>query len=162
MGGGGGGVFFWWWREGGEEREKEDVFLGGGRELNGSMGTTAEVLPQFQEPTARRESTVKRENLNGESHGDSEEFRPEESEDFIYCHHIEPKVQHTCQEKNHSLFPRFVLLNETHPRRNIRCGERIEEKPKHLRQKQIQLYLTLQGKDKILHSIATLRKNSFR
>ena len=36
---------------------------------------------KFQEPTLRRESTVKRENLSGKSHGDREEFRPEESED---------------------------------------------------------------------------------
>ena len=60
---------------------------------------------EFQEPTLRRESTVKRENLSGESHGDREEFRPEESEDdaearkdfwfiqgyFIHRHQIEPR-----------------------------------------------------------------------
>ena len=33
---------------------------------------------EFQEPTLRRESTVRRENLSGESHGDREEFRHEE------------------------------------------------------------------------------------
>ena len=33
---------------------------------------------EFQEPTLRWESTVRRENLSGESHGDREEFRPEE------------------------------------------------------------------------------------
>ena len=33
---------------------------------------------EFQEPTLRRESTVRRENFSGESHGDWEEFRPEE------------------------------------------------------------------------------------
>ena len=62
---------------------------------------------EFQEPTLRREFTVRRENLSGESHGDREEFQPEESEDdaearknfwsiqedFIYRHHIEPRVQ---------------------------------------------------------------------
>ena len=62
---------------------------------------------EFQEPTLRRESTVKRENLSGESLDGWEEFRPEESEfdaearkdfwsiqeDFIYRHHIEPRVQ---------------------------------------------------------------------
>ena len=36
---------------------------------------------EFEEPTLRRESTVGRENLSGQSHGDREEFRPEESED---------------------------------------------------------------------------------
>ena len=33
---------------------------------------------EFQEPPLRRESTVRRENLSGESHSDREEFRPEE------------------------------------------------------------------------------------
>ena len=36
---------------------------------------------EFQEPTLREESTVKRENVNGESHGDREEFQPEETQD---------------------------------------------------------------------------------
>ena len=36
---------------------------------------------EFQEPTLCRESTVRRENLSGESDGDREEFRPEEPED---------------------------------------------------------------------------------
>ena len=62
---------------------------------------------EFQESTLRRESAVKRDNLSGESHGDRKEFRPEEKEDdaetqedfwsiqedFVYRHHIEPRVQ---------------------------------------------------------------------
>ena len=82
---------------------------------------------EFQEPTLRRESTVKRENLSGESQGDREEFRREESEDdaearkdwcvfkenFIYCHHIEPRVQLTCREKNHSSFHKIYILERT-------------------------------------------------
>ena len=36
---------------------------------------------EFQEPTLRPESTVKRENLSRHSHGDREDFRLEESED---------------------------------------------------------------------------------
>ena len=55
-----------------------------------------------------------------------------------------------------------MLLNETPPRRNIRCGGRIGEKPKHLRQKQIQLHWYCRGKDGILYLITTLRTNSFR
>ena len=57
---------------------------------------------EFQEPTLRREYTVRRENLSGESRGDREEFRPEETKDdagihkdfwsiqgdFIYHHHV--------------------------------------------------------------------------
>ena len=81
---------------------------------------------EFQEHTLRRESFVKRENPSGESHDDREEFRLEESEDdvearkefrtiqgdFIYCHHTDPRVQLTCQEKNHYLLPRFILLKK--------------------------------------------------
>ena len=38
---------------------------------------------EFEEPTLGREYTVKREreNLRGESHGEREEFRPEETKD---------------------------------------------------------------------------------
>ena len=36
---------------------------------------------EFQEPTLRRKSTVKRENISGESHGDREEFQFEETKD---------------------------------------------------------------------------------
>ena len=36
---------------------------------------------EFREPTPRREQTVRRENLSGESHGDREEIQPEESKD---------------------------------------------------------------------------------
>ena len=37
---------------------------------------------EFQEPTLRLEYTVRRENLSGESHGEREEFRPEETKDY--------------------------------------------------------------------------------
>ena len=36
---------------------------------------------EFQEPTLRREHTVRREYLSGESQGDKEEFQPEETKD---------------------------------------------------------------------------------
>ena len=36
---------------------------------------------EFQESTLRRESTIRRENLSGEFHGDREEFQPEETKD---------------------------------------------------------------------------------
>ena len=80
---------------------------------------------EFQEPTLRRESTVRRVNLSGESHGDKEEeFRPEEQEDdaedregfwsiqghFIYCHHVEPRVQLTCQEISHPSFHKIYII----------------------------------------------------
>ena len=102
------------------------------------------------------ESTGKRENLKREPHGVREEFQPKETKDdekttrifgltqkrgknFNYRHSIEPRNSTDVRDKHHSLFRRFHILNETPLRRNIRCGERIGEKPKHLRQKQIQV-----------------------
>ena len=41
---------------------------------------------EFQEPTLRRQSTVRRENLSGESQGVREEFQPEEPEDDAGIH----------------------------------------------------------------------------
>ena len=76
-----------------------------------SCGRWFSKLPErgyeFQEPTLRRESTGRRENVSGESQGDREEFRPEETKDdaearedfwsiqgdFIYRHNIEPRVE---------------------------------------------------------------------
>ena len=73
---------------------------------------------EFQETALRRERTVRRENLSGESQGDREEFQPEETKDdqeihkdfwsiqgdFIYRHHIFRECNYTCREKNHSQF----------------------------------------------------------
>ena len=66
-----------------------------------------EETTNSKKPTLRREHTARRENLSGESHGDWEEFQPEETKDdaetqedfwsiqgdFIYRHHIEPRDQ---------------------------------------------------------------------
>ena len=87
-----------------------------------------ETTYEFQEPTLRWESTVRRENLSGESHGDREEFQPEETEDdevinkdfglvqklgknlilfqrfhFTIKYRTE-KFNCACREKNHILF----------------------------------------------------------
>ena len=69
----------------------------------------------------------------------------------MYCHHIEPRVQLTCREKNHSLFPRFTLLNETPPRRNIRCGERDWRRAKTSEAKTNSIVLILQGRNSVLY-----------
>ena len=155
---------------------------------------------EFQEPTLRREDTVRRENLSGESLGNREEFQSEETKgdeevrkdfwsiqaDFIYRHHIEPRVQlyvpreesfpiplkyidvirstHTdldvAQEKriddywnvdgcrnlsdSWTGFTRFILLNETLPKRYIYIcgpeGDRQKSKRHHV---QIMYGLTL-------------------
>ena len=84
----------------------------------------------FQEPTRRRESTVRRENRSGESHGDREEFRPEETKDdaaihqdfwsiqgdFIYHHHVEPGVQlYVPNEESFPIPLKYIdVLRSTH------------------------------------------------
>ena len=64
------------------------------------------MVPQHYQEEMRREHTVRRENLSGESHGEREEFQPEATKDdaearndfwsiqgdFIYRHLIEPRV----------------------------------------------------------------------
>ena len=91
---------------------------------------------EFQEPTLRRESTVRRENLSGESHGDREEFQPEESEDGAeaqkdFWPFQRTSVIVTMLNREFNLraerriipnFTRFTLLDETPPRTNIRSG----------------------------------------
>ena len=71
---------------------------------DGSAKLLERETTNSKKPTLRRESTVRRENLSGESQGGGEELRPEESEDdaearkefwaiqrkFICCHHNEP------------------------------------------------------------------------
>ena len=133
---------------------------------------------EFQESTLRREFTVRRENLK-ESHDDREVFQLEETKDDEginkdFRTHVEDRKEFHLSSSywsESSIFrakrrvipeiTRFQLLNETLPRINIRYGRRNGEKPKQLRQKQIQLNMLLKGKDGILYSIATLRTNSF-
>ena len=81
---------------------------------------------EFQEPTLRRESTVKRENLSGESHGDR----------LIHRHHFEPRSSTNVPREESFLFSKIYTFERDY----LRCGRWIGEKPKHLRQKQIQLY----------------------
>ena len=88
---------------------------------------------EFQEPTLRREFTVRRENLSGESHGDREEFQPEESEDdsetrkdfwsiqedFIYRHHVEPRVQLYVPKEESFPFPlKYIDVIREHSKTN--------------------------------------------
>ena len=110
---------------------------------------------EFQEPTLRRESTVRRESLSGESHGDREEFQPEETKDDegikkgLWAHaearkefhlsSLNREVQLTCREKNHSLFHKIYIIERNSSEKKKRCGRKIGEKPEHLRQNQIQL-----------------------
>ena len=55
-------------------KDGEFVFL-----LADGSATLSRRDCEFQEPTPRREPTVRRDNLSGESQGDREEFQPEET-----------------------------------------------------------------------------------
>ena len=84
-----------------------------------------ETTNSKKEPTPRRKSTVKRGNLSGESQGGREEFQPEETKDdaearkefwstqgdFIYRHHIEPRVHLYVPKKNRSLFHWSTMMS---------------------------------------------------
>ena len=73
---------------------------------------------EFQEPTLRRESTVRRENPSGESHCDREEFQLEETKDNAEAREdfwsfqgdsfiviiLNREFNFSCREKNHFLF----------------------------------------------------------
>ena len=90
-----------------------------------------EETANSQEPTLRREYTVRRENLSGEYYGDREDFRHEETKDDAEARKDFGLFRDTSfvvvilnQEFNsraeriiHSLFTRFTLLNGTPSRR---------------------------------------------
>ena len=104
---------------------------------------------ELQEPTLRRESTVRREDISGESHGDREEFRPEDMKRWRRNQYgllgsrrssernsliviiLNREVQ-LAERRIINYFTRFIYWANTPPRRNIRCGRRSGEKPKHL------------------------------
>ena len=105
-------------------RDEEIVFpfAGGPAKLSGRNY-------EFQEPTLGRESTVRRDNLSGESQGDREEFQTETKDDaearedfwsiqgdFIYRHHIEPRVQlYVPQEESFPIPLKYiVVIRSTH------------------------------------------------
>ena len=85
---------------------------------------------EFQEPTLRREHTARREHLSGESHDAREEFQPEETKDdaearkdfwsiqgdFIYRHHIEPRVQlYVPREESFPIPLKYIdVIRSTH------------------------------------------------
>ena len=92
----------------------------------------------FQEPTLRRESTAKRENLSGESHGDRgrvstwriRRWRKRSGILVVYSRILHlwlsywTEFNFRAERRIIPDIPRFMLLNETPPRRNIRCGRR--------------------------------------
>ena len=98
---------------------------------------------EFQEPTLRRESTVRRGNLSGQSHGDREEFRPEETKDdagihndfwsiqgdFIYRHHIEPRFQlYVPREESFPIPLKYIdVTRSTHTDLDVAQEKRIDD-----------------------------------
>ena len=98
---------------------------------------------EFQEPTLRREHTVRKENLSGESQGDREEFHPEETKDeaetqedfwsiqgdFIYRHHIEPRVQlYVPKEESFPIPLKYIdVIRSTHTDLDVAQEKRIDD-----------------------------------
>ena len=98
---------------------------------------------EIQEPTLGREHTVKRENLSGESHGDREEFHPEETKDdaetqkdfwsiqgdFIYRPHIEPRVHlYVPKEESFSIpLKNIDVIRSTHTDLDVAQEKRIDD-----------------------------------
>ena len=99
---------------------------------------------EFQEPTLRREFTVRRENLSEESHDDREEFQPEEREDdaearkdfwsiqgyFIYCHHIEPTVQFYVPREESFLISKIYIIKRNSSEKKYTMREWVWRKAK--------------------------------
>ena len=98
---------------------------------------------EFQELTLRREHTVKRENLSGESQGDREEFQPEETKDdaetqndfwsiqgdFIYRHRVELRVQFFVQKEEYFTTPlKYIdVIRSTHTDLDVAQEKRIDD-----------------------------------
>ena len=93
---------------------------------------------EFQEPTLRRDSTVRR-----ESHGDKEEFQPKKFKDdaearkdfwsiqgdFIDRHHIEPRVQFHVPREESLPFPlKYIdVIRSTHTDLDVAQEKRMDD-----------------------------------
>ena len=98
---------------------------------------------EFQEPTPRREQCARSESLSGDSHGVAEESQPAEQEDeaearkdfwslrsdFIYRHHIEPRVQlYVPKEETFSIPLKYIdVARSTHTDLDIAQEKRIDD-----------------------------------
>ena len=98
---------------------------------------------EFREPTLRRQPTIRSEDLSGESQGDREEFRPEESEDdeearadfwsiqgdFIYRHLSEPRVQIYVTKEETFLIPLNYIdvARSTHTNLDVLQEKRVKD-----------------------------------
>ena len=131
------------------QRDEEFVFL----LADGSAKSSGKDY-DFQEPTLRRESTVKRES--------QEEFQLEETKDDeginkdFWAHAeiiFEPRSStNVPREESFLIFNIFNILNETLPRRRIRYGGKNGEEPKHLRQNKLNyIDLAWKGRNSVLY-----------
>ena len=98
---------------------------------------------KFQESTLRRQSTVRRENVSGESHDDREEFRSEETKDdagihkdlwsiqgdFIYRHHVELGVELYVPKQDSFPIPlKYIdVMKSTHTDLDFAQEKRIDD-----------------------------------
>ena len=117
---------------------------------------------EFQEPTLRWESTVRRANLIGESHGDREEFQPEETKhdkgiikhfwahaearkNFISRHHIEPRSS-TCVPRKSFLISRIYIIERNSSVKKYTMRAEDWRKAKTSEAKTNSIILILQGR----------------
>ena len=94
---------------------------------------------EFQEPTLRRESTVKRESQRRISRRQGREFQPEETKDDEEIHKdmgtsfiviiLNREFNYTCREKNHFLFHWNTLISsgQTHTDLDVAQEKRIDD-----------------------------------
>ena len=106
------------------QKNGEYIFL----VADGSANLSGRVN-EFQEPTLRREYTVKREEFRPEETKDDEQINKDfwvraEARKIVII--LNREVQSSAERRIIPYFTRFTLLNETPPRRNFRCGRGME------------------------------------
>ena len=112
---------------------------------------------EFQEPTLRRESTVRRDNLSGEFHVDRKSFTLKKqkmtkesirifglTQNFIHRHHIEPRSSTEGPREDSFLNSKISIFERNSSEKKYTdTGGVIGETPKHLRQKTNSIKLIL-------------------
>ena len=129
---------------------------------------------EFQEPTLRRESTVREENLSGEltTIGKSFDLKNKKMTQKIGNNFglfkdtsfivIISNWEFNWRAENHSLFNKIYTIERNSSEKKYTMREEDCRKAKTSEATTNSIMLILQGKDGILYFITTLRTNSFR
>ena len=80
---------------------------------------------------------------------------------FIHRHHIEPRSSTNVPREESFLIHKIYIIERNSSEKKYTMREENWRKAKKSEAKPNSIILTLQGKDGILYSIATLRMNSF-